>query len=55
MRGSDWETRWFQVMGAVRSADLRTRLKLLTWQELSLALPASLRRFLAAKYGIIPV
>lgn len=54
VRGSDWENRWFQVMGAVRSADLRTRLKLLTWQELSLALPASLQRFLAAKYGIVP-
>lgn len=51
-RGSDWKGRWFQVIHAVRAADLRTRLKLLTWQELSAALPPALREFLENKYGI---
>jgi hypothetical protein len=51
-RGSDWKSRWFQVMNAVRSAELRTRLKLLTWQELSTALPPALRQFLEVKFGI---
>lgn len=51
-RGSDWKSRWFQVMSAVRGADLRTRLKLLTWQELSDALPPTLQHFLENKYGI---
>jgi hypothetical protein len=32
--------------------DLRPRLKLLTWQELSGALPEKLQEFLAGKYGI---
>jgi hypothetical protein len=53
-RGTDWRARWFQVMNAVRYASLRTRLKLLTWQELSSALPPVLQRFLAEKYGICP-
>lgn len=51
-RGTDWRGRWFQVMNAVRSASLRTRLKLLTWQELGAALPPALQRFLENKYGI---
>lgn len=51
-RGNDWKSRWFQVMNAVRSAGLRTRLKLITWQELSAALPNALQRFLENKYGI---
>lgn len=51
-RGSDWKSRWFQVMNAVRSAELRTRLKMLTWQELSAALPPTLRQFLEMKFGI---
>jgi len=39
-------------MRAVRSCVLRCRLQLLTWQELAAVLPKSLRKFLAAKYGI---
>ena len=45
---------WQEVISAVRSAALRCRCKLLTWQELAGALPGSLRQFLAAKYGITP-
>jgi hypothetical protein len=31
---------------------LRTACKVLTWQELSRVLPASMQAFLAVKYGI---
>lgn len=44
---------WFQVMQAVRSAELRVRCKSLMWQELAALLPATLQRFLKEKYGII--
>lgn len=43
---------WYSVLRAVRSADLRARLKVLTWQELSSALPETLQTFLGLKYGI---
>ena len=44
---------WYKVLRAVRPAELRCRLKLLTWQELAATLPADLQCFLAAKYGIM--
>ncbi|HXB21499.1 MAG TPA: hypothetical protein VNV88_08960 [Candidatus Solibacter sp.] len=37
---------WHAIMRCVRHADLRTRCKVLTWQELSSALPRRLRKFL---------
>jgi hypothetical protein len=40
-------------MAAVRSAELRVRLKVLTWQELAALLPAALQEFLDLKYGIV--
>lgn len=43
---------WFRVVAAIRPLDLRTRCKLLTWQELTEALPRSFREFLYLKYGI---
>ncbi|HYG99468.1 MAG TPA: hypothetical protein VD837_10090 [Terriglobales bacterium] len=43
---------WYGVMRCVKQADLRTRCKVLTWQELSLVLPSELQDFLAEKYGI---
>ena len=45
---------WYSVMRCVRPVDLRTKLRVLTWQELSLVLPAPLQDFLVAKYGIGP-
>lgn len=45
---------WYRVLRAVRPAELRCRLKLLTWQELASAVPCDLRDFLAEKYGITP-
>jgi hypothetical protein len=43
---------WYRIIRAVRPFDLRYRLKLLTWQEMSATLPNNLRAFLAVKYGI---
>lgn len=43
---------WYAVMRAVRSFELRCRLKLLIWQELASVVPPELREFLAEKYGI---
>lgn len=51
-RRPDLREQWFRVMAAVRSAELRTRLKVLTWQELAACLPEPLQEFLEAKYGI---
>ena len=45
---------WYSVLSAVHSYTFATRLKLLTWQELSTALPQDLQQFLDAKYGIVP-
>jgi hypothetical protein len=51
-RRPDLVEAWFQVMAAVREAALRTRLKLMTWQELAALAPEELRQFLEEKYGI---
>ncbi len=53
-RRQDLAQAWFEVLRAIRSADLRSRLTVVTWQELGSAVPAVLRRFLAEKYGILP-
>ena len=52
-RRPDLREEWFQVMRAVKSAELRVRLKVMTWQELAAALPEELQSFLDIKYGII--
>jgi hypothetical protein len=52
-RRPDLREAWFQVMAAVKSAQMRVRLKVLTWQELSAALPERLQEFLDVKYGIV--
>jgi hypothetical protein len=44
---------WFQVMQAIRFAELRVRCKVLTWQELAVVLPSKLQGFLEEKYAII--
>ena len=51
-RRPDLREAWFEVMRAVRHAELRVRLKVLTWQELAAVLPEGLREFLGEKYGI---
>lgn len=52
-RRPDLREEWFEVMAAVKSAAMRVRLKVLTWQELAAALPAVLQEFLDVKYGIV--
>ncbi len=53
-RRPDLIEHWYKVMRAVRPYELRCRLKLLTWQELSAVVVEDLQDFLAAKYGIFP-
>lgn len=43
---------WYRVLSAVDRPTFAARLKLLTWQELAIALPAGLQQFLEMKYGI---
>lgn len=43
---------WYRVLQCVHDPDLRCRLGLLTWQEVSAACGAALQRWLSAKYGI---
>jgi hypothetical protein len=52
-RRPDLVEQWYAVMRCVRPMDLRTRCKILTWQELSAALPGRLQNFLELKYGIV--
>ena len=44
---------WYQIVRSVHNADLRCRLKIITWQELSGCLCRTQQRFLEAKYGIV--
>ncbi len=52
-RRPDLREAWFRVMSAVKNAELRVRLKVLTWQELAALLPDPLQEFLDVKYGIV--
>ncbi|MGA3161154.1 MAG: hypothetical protein ABSC77_08040 [Terracidiphilus sp.] len=52
-RRPDLREAWFEVMAAVKSAEMRVRLKVLTWQELAAVLPEGLQEFLDRKYGIV--
>jgi hypothetical protein len=52
-RRPDLGEAWFQVMAAVKSAEMRTRLKVMTWQELAGLVPEDLEVFLDLKYGIV--
>ncbi len=53
-RRTDLQEIWFSVLRAVLSFDLRSRMALLSWQELAATAPPTLQKFLAAKYGIFP-
>jgi hypothetical protein len=52
-RRPDLREKWFRVVSAVKAAEMRVRLKVLTWQELAAFLPGDLRQFLDLKYGIV--
>jgi hypothetical protein len=53
-RRADLVEDWCSVLRAVRSCELRSRLAILTWQELAVTLPPRLQEFLSTKYGIFP-
>ena len=52
-RRPDLREAWFNVMAAVKRAEMRVRLKVITWQELAALLPEELQKFLDLKYGIV--
>lgn len=52
VRRQDLLEQWYRVMRCIRSTTLRTRCKVLTWQELAACLPSVLCKFLSVKYGI---
>jgi|SRR5579863_283582 len=53
-RRPDLMEAWYLVIQCVKPIDLRTALRVLTWQELAQFLPSKLRAFLEVKYGICP-
>jgi hypothetical protein len=52
-RRPDLREMWFEVMAAVKIAEMRVRCKVLTWQELAGLVPPVLGEFLETKYGIV--
>jgi hypothetical protein len=52
-RRPDLREAWYKVLAAVKSAELRVRLSVLTWQELAEYLPMELQKFLDWKYGVV--
>jgi hypothetical protein len=51
-RRSDLAEAWYALMRCVKPVELRTELRILTWQELAEAAPSKLLFFLDMKYGI---
>ena len=52
-RRPDLREAWFEVMAAVKTAQMRVRCKVMTWQELAGTVPDDLQEFLELKYGIV--
>ena len=44
---------WYEILRCIRTSELRSRCRVLTWQGLVLFLPRRLRTFLDLKYGIV--
>ena len=53
-RRPDLKDAWYEFLQCIVDTDLKTRCKLLTWQELAAVLPSGLQGFLDLKYGIVP-
>lgn len=51
-RRPDLIASWYRVLQCVRHSGLSCRLMLVTWQEIKIACPGSLQRWLQEKYGI---
>ena len=52
-RRADLREQWFAVLKAIRSSEVRSRMVLLSWQELAACLPGTLQHFLSSRYGIV--
>ena len=52
-RRPDLQKQYFAVLAAIRYSHLRSRVVLVTWQEIATTLPSPLQQFLATKYGIL--
>jgi hypothetical protein len=52
-RRPDLADAWYAVMKCVKPVELRTQLRISTWQEIAQAATPKLRAFLASKYGIM--
>jgi hypothetical protein len=52
-RRADMTEMWFRVLRAVRSYEVRSRMALLSWQELASVMPEIVKDFLVEKYGIV--
>jgi len=44
---------WYEILRCIRTAELRSRCKVVTWQGLVQYLPCRLRKFLDPRYGIV--
>jgi hypothetical protein len=51
-RRVDLSEHWYAVMKCVKPIELKTKLRIFTWQELAALTPPKLRAFLRGKYGI---
>jgi hypothetical protein len=51
-RRPDLREEWYGVMRAVKSFALRSRLQIVTWQEVAGYVPGTLQRFLGERYGV---
>jgi len=51
-RRPDLVDAWYAIMKCVKPVQLRTELRISTWQELAEAVPLKLRTFMAEKYGV---
>jgi hypothetical protein len=51
-RRPDLVDAWYAIIKCVQPVELRTNLRISTWQELAQAAPSTVRDFLAVKYGI---
>lgn len=52
VRRPDLQQDWFAVLAAVNSSELRSRMLLITWQEIAACLSRPLQKFLGEKYGV---
>lgn len=44
---------WYEILRCVRTSEIRSRCRVVTWQGLVQYLPCRLRKFLDLKYGIV--